>query len=328
MRKSFGICIVLLVTVIFAGQVSAERGRRASGSGSEPIPQSEKIQGMLGDVEWGWGHEKVIALYTKQVHDVFRPLLHKATDAIREDRLRRQMNARIHRIKNSYVEFEGQHSGWDTSLIRDEYTHNNGEALVEVREIRSTGEDPRYTDYFFFINDHLWRMYRAFNQDQFAGIPFETAAKSFQRRFGPAREKRRGGELVALEWQNDTTRLEAQDNTEFFGVFCLVFSEKATERRLDQLRKNKSRGKRQLNPLVKALEGGSDREGRHQNIVEHITGKRYRTAQEQDAVEGNPERPSKGRPAKSSSGSRNPFEDRPSNRGKKNTGDPLLDLEI
>ena len=91
-------------------------------------------------------------------------------------------------------------------------------------EIRTGREDPRYTDYFFFINDKLWRRYRAFSQDQFEGIPFEDAAVSFEKRFGPSRRVEKSGRLVGLEWQDSKTRLEALDNTAFYGIFCLIFS--------------------------------------------------------------------------------------------------------
>lgn len=328
MRKSLGILTAILVMVVFAAQVSAERRRRGNPEPAEPgIPRSDQIVSAMDDVDWGWSQKQLISHFTKELRRLYRPLLAKSTDAIAEDRLRRQMNARVARIKNSAVTFEGQHTGWDTSLIRDEYTHNNNESLVEVRELRAGGHDPRYTDYYFFINDHLWRRYRAFNQDQFSGIPFETAAASFQKRFGPAREKRRGGALVGLEWQDDTTRLEAIDNTEFFGVFCLVFSEKATESRLDQLRKNKSGRGNRLNPLVEALEDANTGSGdRHRNVVEHITGKRYNTAKnrpgDEDDSRRRPAKRSK-QPAKSSG----TVFDSPS-QPSKSSGDPLQDLEI
>jgi hypothetical protein len=325
MRKSLGISLVLAGILAMAGQVSAERSRRPPPPQAEPAaPPTEKIAATLGDVQWGWGRAKVISHYEKQLQEAFRPAIAKASDAITEDRLRRDLTARSARIKGSYVEFTGKATGWDTSLIRDQYTHGNGESLVEVREIRGPSDPPRYTDYFFFINDHLWRMYRAFNQDQFQGIPFATAATSFQRRFGAAVEKRSGGNLVGLEWQDDTTRLEAIDNTEFFGVFCLVFSEKATERNLAQLRKNQSAKRGGLSPIVEALDSVEDAD-RHHDVVEHITGKRYNTSRNQEPVKG--EGAAKRPGGKTPPASREPAET-PEKRPAKRTGDPLHDLEI
>lgn len=154
MRKSLGILLPLLIVSAFTLEAAAERGRRGRGKQktvqkAATTPRSEAIESAMEDVDWGWSRQKLITHFTRSLQKMYRPTLAKASDAITEDRLRREMNARIARIKNSFVEFNGQHSGWDTSLIRDEYTHNNGEALVEVRELRAGRADPRYTDYFF-----------------------------------------------------------------------------------------------------------------------------------------------------------------------------------
>lgn len=333
MRKSLGILLPLLIVSAFTLEAAAERaqrgrGKQKSAQKSTKAPNSTAIESAMEDVDWGWSHRKLITHFTRSLQKLYRPSLAKAPDAISEDRLRRAMNARIARIKGSYVEFSGQHTGWDTSLIRDEYTHNNNEALVEVRELRAGRADPRYTDYFFFINDHLWRRYRAFNQDQFEGIPFQTAAASFQKRFGPAREIIKNKQLVGLEWQDGNTRLEAVDNTEFFGVFCLVFSEKSTEARLDTLRTNKRAKGSGLNPLVEALDDTSTRDV-HTDVVEHITGKRYNTAKQQKGVKGSGSSKQRGksRPAKSKSSSSTIFDEPTRSKGS-TSGDPLDDLEI
>jgi hypothetical protein len=317
------------VTLTVAGQASAERGRaggRKGGGGAkqvarEPVtPTSDQIVSAMEDIDWGWSHQKLISHFTSALQKMYRPLLGKATDAIREDQLRSEMNARIARIKGSYVEFSGQHTGWDTSMLRDQYTHNNNEALVEVREIRTGTEDPRYTDYFFFINDKLWRRYRAFSQDQFEGIPFEGAAASFEKRFGPSRHVEKSGRLIGLEWQDSKTRLEAQDQTAFYGIFCLIFSEKDTERQLDKLRVNTKSTKGGLNPLVEALDDTSEHDV-HSDVVEHITGKRYNTAKQQPEVNEQP-----GKSTSKTSPSKSP--DAPAPRKRSSTGDPLDDLEI
>lgn len=329
MRKSLGILLTLLVIVMAAGQAEAERGRgggrggRGRGGGQaqaprvEVTPTSDQIVSAMEDIDWGWSHQKLISHFTSQLQKMYRPLLSKATDAITEDRLRSEMNARIARIKSSYVEFNGQHTGWDTSMLRDQYTHNNNESLVEVRELRTGSEDPRYTDYFFFINDRLWRRYRAFNQDQFEGIPFEGAAASFEKRFGSSRHITKGSRLIGLAWQDSKTLLEAQDQTDFYGIFCLVFSEKETSRQLDKLRVNTKASKSGLNPLVEALDDTSEHDA-HADVVEHITGKRYNTAKQQpDAV---------AQPGKSKSRS---VTDEPAPTPRKRTsGNPLDDLDI
>lgn len=324
MRKSFGFFLAALI-VLSAATASAERGRGRRQPAEPPIPHSDNIAKAMEGVEWNWGHQKIISHFSRKLGKLYRPLLAKERDAVREDRLRREMQNRQRRIEKSFVKFTGQRTGWDSSFLRTEFTHNNGEALVEVRQLRTGNEDPRYTDYFLFINGNLWRQYRAFNQDAFGGIEFEQAAGSFQKHFGPAKQFRdEEGAMNRLAWQDGTTKLEAIDNTQFYGFFCLVFTNMETESRLAELRTNKAAAKRGLNPLVEALDDTDERD-RHTNVVEHITGKRYKTAQPQEPVENNrnSKRPDKA-PQKAKASS---IFDEPS-RPSKNTGDPLDDLEI
>ena len=171
------------------------------------------------------------------------------------------------------------------------------------------------------------RRYRAFNQDQFAGLSFDEAAGVFQRRYGKALPVYQGNEaegtktLKALEWRNDTTSLKAVDNSHFYGVLCLVYSDRATVGRLDKLRANAPQQKRGLSPLITALDDNADTDT-NPNIVEHLTGKRYKTSQPQTGVSSSgggsssrKSRPHKSsgtifdEPASSSSGGGNPLDD-------------------
>ncbi len=329
MRKYLGFLLTVLMLTTLTAVVMAERGDRRQ-SGASDIPQSEAVTKLVAEEQppWGSSPQEVIRHYSRAYRKVYAPVLAKTPDAIREDRIRREMESRIERIKKSYVKFDGRATGWDSSFLRDQYTHNNGEALVAVREVRATDEDPRYTDYFFFINNKLWRRYRAFDQDAFGGVPFAAAAQSFQKHLGPAKQVRdEEGGLERLMWQDGATKLEAVDNTRFYGFFSLVFTDMATEVRLAELRTNKSGGPRRdsadalLDLVEKAPEVDEDA-----NVVEHLTGKRYKTSQPQKAVGGgDSETPAKARPAKSGAG--DPILDSPP-RPRKRTGDPLEDLEI
>jgi hypothetical protein len=329
MRKYTGFLLVFLTVLLLAGTAQAERGRRPPPT--PDIPQSEAVTKLVAEEQPAWGSspKQVINHYSKAYRSVYGPILAKTRDAILEDRTRRQMNERIQRIEKSLVVFDGQRTGWDSSFLRTQYTHNNSEALVAVRQVRSSDDDPRYVDYFFFINSKLWRRYRAFNQDAFGGIAFEDAAQSFQKHFGPAKEYFNGeeGALDRLAWQDGQTKLEAVDNTRFYGFFSLVFTDIATEGRLAELRTNKSTGDGpdSASKLLGILDQAPE-DDQHSDIVEHLTGKRYNTGQPQPPVKadhskgGNKAQPSKG------AGNDSIF-DTPS-RPSKRTGDPLTDLEI
>src|SRR5690606_8872298 len=79
-----------------------------------------------------------------------------------------------------------------------------------------------------------------------------------------------------LEWQDRHTRLRAVDQTRFYGFYCLVFEDRATLARLDQLRTNTVQVTQQGHALVESvtLPEGGEEESRdaHADIVDRITG--------------------------------------------------------
>ena len=174
--------------------------------------------------------------FTKQLQERYRPRLAKATGAIEEDRLRGEMRDQQQRMRRTFIRFTGNASGWDSSFLRDEYTHGNNEAMLQVRE-----EETHSNSHYFFINERLWKRYQAFDSSAFGGATFDQFAAAIQRRFGPGVE--RTGSLVEgrpptrwIEWQDGTTRLRAVDQSRFYGFFCLVFEDKATLAQLPSLR--------------------------------------------------------------------------------------------
>ncbi|MFO0681762.1 MAG: hypothetical protein U0234_06915 [Sandaracinus sp.] len=241
-------CALSIVAVVAANAAEAQRGRRGSrGSRSgrsastapAEAPESAAIAPALDEIgiHWGMNPHDTFEHFSGQITEAFRPRIAKATGAIEEDRLRAERDEGIRRIRASFIRFRGQASGWDTSFLRDEFTSGNNESMMVVRE-----DATHSTSHYFFINDHLWKRYQAYDASAFgAGVTFDQFAEAIQRRFGPGVE--RSGSLVEgrpptrwVEWQDATTRLRAVDQTRFYGFFCLVFEERATLAQLPQLR--------------------------------------------------------------------------------------------
>ena len=330
MRKYLRFLLVTLTVITAATTAHAERGRKTV-SAPPDIPRSEAVTKLVAEEQppWGSNHQAVVAFYSKQIRKAYAPVLAKISDAIREDRERREMNNRIKKVADSFVEFNGQRTGWDSSFLRNHFTHNNHESLVAVPQVRASDADARYTDFFFFIGDKLWCRYRAFNQDAFGNIPFDQAAESFEKYFGSAKQVRDdAGGLVRLVWQDGATKLEAVDNTRFYGFFSLVFTDMATESKLADLRANRPDNSKSggVYSLLNQVENASESD-QNANVVENITGKRYKTSQPQEPV-GN-DRGTKGPAKVEPTKNKTPPSvfDEPSSPSK-NSGNPLDILDI
>jgi hypothetical protein len=274
---------------------------------AEQAPTSAAISPALGTLKWGASKEVVQKYLSDQVRERYRKPLAKATDGIEEDRLTTVQNQELKKIRESYVQFDGQTTGWDLGFLREEFTHNNGESML-------VSKDSNSQNYYFFINDRLWKWYKALNIEVFEGKSFETFADAIQKKFGKAKDAT--GELAPgtgqrhwLEWQDNGTRLRAVDQTSFYGFYCLVFEDKDTLGKLASLRKNVSEKGGKTHAMVEAVTSSSNmmaNPDESPNIVDRITG-RNRTKEQAAAEEHGPQvqgsKPASSSSSSSSSGS-------------------------
>ena len=287
-----GVILSSFVVGMFAFAVEAQRrrprrGRHPAAQKVREAPTSAAIAPSLGDLHWGMTKEEVSTYFVNQIRERYRPLIAKAPGGIEEDRLRAAMTDELRRVREGHVTFNGQRTGWDISFLREEFTHNNGEAMLQINDTNSQ-------NFYFFINNHLWKWFKAFNADVFSGQNFARFAQGVQARFGPAVERR--AELVAgagerqwLEWQDPTTRLRAVDQTRFYGFYCLVFESKDTLGQLATLRHNVAKRPSGNNALVDAVTSGAGENASdtsaNSDIVDRITGK-IRNRQDSPAPAG------------------------------------------
>ncbi len=292
--KPIFVTVFLLVPLLLLQQVAeaqrgrrrGRRGRRAQVQQPQQPPRSEAIAPALAPLKWGMSKDDVMNHFIRQVQKRYRKKMAKLHDAVEEDRLLHEMRNEIRKIRSSYVRFEGQATGWDVSFLRDEYAHGTGESMFVY-------EDERAKNFFFFFHDKLWKWYRAFKEEVFGGVPFDRFAQALQAKFGPALQREGALHPGAeprrwLEWQDEHTRLRAIDNTGFYGFYCLVFEDKATLARLEELRQGRTRRRREGHRLVESVvenEGdGEQNEGDvNADIVDRITGHiRRRQQREED----------------------------------------------
>ncbi len=287
---------VVLVSVLLVQEVAeAQRGRRRGRRGRrartaqqppQQPPRSEAIAPALAPLKWGMSKDEVMNHFVRQVQKRYRKKMAKLHDAVEEDRLLHEMRNEIRKIRSSYVRFEGQATGWDVSFLRDEYAHGTGESMFVY-------EDEKAKNFFFFFHGKLWKWYRAFKEEVFGGVPFDRFAQALQAKFGSAMQREGvlhpGAEPRRwLEWQDDHTRLRAIDNTSFYGFYCLVFEDKGTLARLEELRRGRTRRRREGHRLVESVveaggdEGQAEEGDGNADIVDRITGRIRRRQQRED----------------------------------------------
>lgn len=236
---------------------------RASARSPSVLEQS------MGDIQWGWSPKQVYRHLKKEIEAAYQEPIAKTTDAIEEDRLRHKMAEETREIRDSYLEFDGTPSAYDSGYLKGEFTHGNGESLLRVRTENTQ-------DFFFFINERLWKRYRAFDSSVFEGASFGEFGAALQQRYGKAKKKsgvRRPGTPSTqwLEWKEPRVLARAVDNNEFYGFYCLILENPKTVAQLGKLRKNKAEQSDAGGGLVDMVAEQSD-EDQNADIADRITG--------------------------------------------------------
>ena len=271
-RIVVGALLGALALVASVETVHAAPKKKGKAKAAQEAPQSAEIAKAMGDLKWGMTREQVLEHFTNGIREKYKPLMAKASGALEEDKLRARMRDELGKVKSSVVEFNGKKTGADVSFLKGEFTHHNGESMFKV-------SDEGSENYYFFIQNKLWKWFKAFDSSAFSGKSFEQFGEAIQSRYGKSTVREGeaahgGGKQKWLEWQDNDTRLRAVDNNQFYGFYCLVFEDKSTLKKLPQLRTAKVQDQKAGNSLVDSVTSGDDQPAdNNPNIVDRITGK-------------------------------------------------------
>lgn len=262
MRRSSYRALLVAFGLLFSFGMRAETGMASAGSPSV-------LEQTMGDIQWGWSPKQVYRQLKKEIEASYQEPISKTTDAIDEDRLRHKMAEETREIRDSYLEFDGTPSAYDSGYLKGEFTHKNGESLLRVRTKNTQ-------DFFFFINDRLWKRYRAFDASVFEGASFADFGSALQKRYGKAKVQsgvRTPGTPSTrwLEWRQPRILARAVDNNEFYGFYCLILEDPKTVAQLGKLRKNKADEAAAGGGLVDMVEEQSTAD-QNADIADRITG--------------------------------------------------------
>ena len=276
-----GICFLFAGADLYAGKKKKGKKKKKKQKSTEVTvaPTSEQIDPMIEEFDWGMTHEEVLKILSKKIEDKYRKKMAKTSDPINEDQYYKQMQAKIKLLKKGYVEFTGQVTGYDSSLVNIEYTHKNDESMIVFPKDSKMGR--KWDDYFFFINDRLWKIFRAFDADMFPGLQWTDVQGAMSTKFGakPLEMKKFDPDtklvnVIGLQWQDSNTLLSLLDYTTFFGIFCLRFEDHSTLAQIDTLRVNKPPSKGGSS-IVDAITEGTSADG-SEDIVDQMTKKSHK----------------------------------------------------
>ena len=219
----FSLALVLPLATGDALAAGEKSGKKKGGATTGAKPNERALGELMGPYKFGMSKQDVLRVLSKQINERYKEKIAGTTDVYVQDKLRRDRQSEFERIKKSFVEFKGKKTGWDVSIIDDQFGHNSDEAMMVHWENSSeSGRDQRR--FFFFHDGQLYKMFIALNSAQLKDDQrsFTYFQNLMEQRYGTGKVQVDKG---TIEWKSRTHRLLAVDKLAFYGSFCLIISD-------------------------------------------------------------------------------------------------------
>src|SRR5258708_1340055 len=132
---------------------------------------------LLSGFKFGMTKDEVVAQLQKQIDEAYEEKIKGTTDIALQDKIRKEKKQEMARVSASYTSFEGKRTGWDVSIVENEFAHHTNESMMERWENQGGKNQRRF---FFFYDGRLWKMFLSLdgsilpadkkNFDTFSGI--------------------------------------------------------------------------------------------------------------------------------------------------------------
>lgn len=160
-----------------------------------------------------------------------RPKMLATPDVRQRDKLQAEAAKQVEDFSLSHVEFRGQPTGWDVSILSGEFRHN---ARQEMRR-HTAGETHAY---FLLSEGTLWKLVR---QSPAAERPFDQLVAQLRAAYGvptsvESRTEYREGEPIEVPeraiWRDGTLTVQAVDMGTLYGAHVVKWDVAAIEQRV------------------------------------------------------------------------------------------------
>jgi len=238
-----GRLVALALVFLMLGATAADAKRRAKKKRASGPPVNEAaLAALRGPFKFGMTRKDVLKILSSQIHEKYAEKISSTTDVYVQDKLRRKRDAEISKFKKSFVAFKGSSTGWEGSIIHDQFSHKTDESMMMFWETDpESGLDQRR--FFFFHDGKLYKMFVALNSDALKEQQrnFAFLKSMMEARFGGGevtqKVDREGNKVPwAVHWKTKKYDAWALDNMQVFGAFCLVIADAPTVAQVEQAR--------------------------------------------------------------------------------------------
>jgi hypothetical protein len=236
--RRIGLSSLLFVLAVSGGVAVAKPKPKTPPAQKEKKPVMPAINAehkkalaeLLGAFKFGMSKDDVLGVLTKQLDDAYAEKITATNDIRTQDNLRAEKKQKIADVAGTFVEFNGQKTGWDVSVIDDQFARNTNESMLVYWE-NSGGKNQRR--FFFFYDGKLWKMFLSLDSKQIGEDQrnFANFSKLMEGRFGPGMVDPTGE-----EWATGDIDVKALDRLRFYDAFCLSVADPKRQKAVEATR--------------------------------------------------------------------------------------------
>ncbi len=226
------ITAAFVVAAFAPSGAEARRKRRKRPAATAPAKQvnTKALQELMGAFKFGMSKDRVLKVLKTQLDERYKAKIRGMSDVYGQDALRREKVKKVKEVQASYTEFKGRKTGWDVSIIDDQFGHKTGESMLVYWEQNSNGANQRR--FFFFHGASLYKMFIVLDSKM---LPvgkrnFATFKSLMSTRYGDGKvvaPTKRSSALI--DWATPDIHVQAIDKLSFYGSFCLMISDPSVE---------------------------------------------------------------------------------------------------
>ena len=263
MRSKFFWMLSILIAVSLLSAPAFARSKKKKADKPE-------LSDVLGDIKWGDSKDEVLK---KMKSSMMKKIKQKkgSRDMVALQRKRKAVMNRHKVAEKSYKALSGD-TGYEVSIIADEFSTNNGEAMLQIK-------DKVAKRFFFFIDGRLYKLVVAYNSSYLKQTGFKSFVASSAEKYGrPAKaeysEINGKDRLSLVRWVDRETQLDVKNKKELFATYTMSFADRQVLKRFRKSKRNfggNNKDEEELSASVKSLMADSAGTANH-DIVDGMTG--------------------------------------------------------
>lgn len=202
----------LLTACLLAPYASAE---------ARPLPL-ERVEEDLAKLPFGKQLKDTVSWARMRLERELAPMVKRAIDDNERRRLRFGVQRDLQMLAKRVVKLEGPRTGFETSVVANEFVVNAGESLLSWKEGATT-------HYFFFLEDQLWKYARVLAAKQ---QPFTARVDGYAAELG---KPHAGSSASSATWADASRRVRVNEHRKLFGADLFIVEDVALAAKHDKL---------------------------------------------------------------------------------------------